>query len=190
MNEIELAAVRTGLQATLAHFSARPITCPADQLEANTALSWAKTRLKLLKDTLSTFTKPHRDAEAKVRAWFKPGIADAEAVETLIKRRLADYALAQVVERQAQLEAASVAFQAGQVEAGVQALAAVPEPVKLAGTSERLVWKWEVLDPAKVPATLCSPDAGKIAGAVQAGARDIPGVRVWQDVQIAHRVSK
>ena len=143
-----------------------------------------------MKETLATFTKPHRDAEAKVRDWFRPGIADAEAVETLIKRRLADYELAEAAKRRAQLEAASVAFQAGQVEVGRVALAAVPEPVKLQGTSTKLVWKWEVLDPGQVPAALCSPDAVKISGAVQAGAREISGIRIYQDVQIAHRVQK
>lgn len=58
-----------------------------------------------------------------------------------------------------------------------------PRTVDLADggkVSARVTWGWEVEDEALVPRELCSPDRGKIAAAVRAGSRNIPGVRVFR----------
>lgn len=47
-----------------------------------------------------------------------------------------------------------------------------------------VTWKYEVIDPLKVPSQYCSPDPTKIQTAVRSGTRDIPGVRIYQDETI------
>lgn len=61
------------------------------------------------------------------------------------------------------------------------------DPPKIAGVSDRVSWKFEITDEATVPRNYCSPDERKIRGVVQAmkGDTQIPGVRVWQEKNIA-----
>lgn len=51
----------------------------------------------------------------------------------------------------------------------------------------KMVFKFEVLDPALVPIQFCSVDEKKIRAAVSSGAREIPGVRIYEDIQISIR---
>jgi hypothetical protein len=72
-------------------------------------------------------------------------------------------------------------------EATVAPLVRREPPPKVAGTSMRTVWKFEVTDPALVPREYCSVDETKIRKVVTAlkeGA-SIPGVRVYSEQAIA-----
>jgi Arc/MetJ family transcription regulator len=187
INQQEITEIQTQLQAGLTAFQG-PIETDADLAQTDQALTWVKVKNKFLDKTLKEFTKPHRDAEKIVRDWFRPSLDAGSALEALLKQRIGAYHLAQQAKQTAQLEAARVQFQAGQVEAGREALALVPEQAQVKGLSVRTVWQFEVLDPDLVPPGLCSPDVRKIEAQVAAGARDIPGVRVWQGAQVSKRV--
>jgi hypothetical protein len=186
INQQDIVKLQTQLQAGLTAFQGT-IQDDADLAQTDQALTWVKTKTKFLAERLKEFTKPHRDAEKTVRDWFRPSLDAGSALEALLKQRIVAYHLAQQAKQTAQLEAARVQFQAGQVEAGREALALVPEQATVKGLSVRTVWQFEVLDPSLVPANLCSPDATKISAQVAAGVRDIPGVRVWQGAQVSKR---
>jgi hypothetical protein len=49
------------------------------------------------------------------------------------------------------------------------------------------VWKWELVDPMQVPTEYWSIDPAKLDAAVKAGAREIPGVRVYEDARVIAR---
>ena len=51
----------------------------------------------------------------------------------------------------------------------------------------KMVWKFEILDPTAIPMAYCSIDEKKIRAAVAEGAREIPGVKIYEDVQISMR---
>lgn len=48
-------------------------------------------------------------------------------------------------------------------------------------------WTFEVVAPTSVPWEFCTVDEKKIRAAVKAGVREIPGVRIFQDMKIAIR---
>jgi SMC interacting uncharacterized protein involved in chromosome segregation len=51
----------------------------------------------------------------------------------------------------------------------------------------RKTWKYEILKDVDVPRAFCSPDLGKIRAAVNAGQRDIAGVRIYEEESIGVR---
>lgn len=57
-----------------------------------------------------------------------------------------------------------------------------------AGTvSERKFWTFEIVDPMQIPRAYLMIDEKAIRAAVKAGVRDIPGVRIFEDIQISGR---
>jgi hypothetical protein len=164
------------------------------QITDQASLDWTglllkevKAKAKGLDAELKSFTKPHREAEAKVRAWFKPALDAAAALEAALKAKIGDYTLACQRAQAVALEAAAAQFQAGNQAAGVTALAAVPEaPTAAKGVGVRMVERFRVVSPDLVPRDLCSPDDKKITAARALG-REIPGVEFYQDTSVSVR---
>lgn len=102
------------------------------------------------------------------------------------QRRQADAA-----QRAAQEQAAAAAeaeHRAAQAPVMV-ATPIVPEPVGPRRTSGGSVstpktWKFEITDAAALPAAYLMPDEKAIREAVKAGARQIPGVRIYEDISV------
>lgn len=71
-------------------------------------------------------------------------------------------------------------------EATKQAEQEVIRPVVSAPSIKGLTvtWKYEIIDPSKVPVQYCSPDTTKIQTAVRSGVREIPGVKIFKDEKI------
>lgn len=59
---------------------------------------------------------------------------------------------------------------------------AIPELLKVKGLS--VVTKFEVTSPIQVPRGYCTPDMKLLEGAIKAGVRDIPGVRIYTEEKI------
>ena len=184
---IELQQTSAAFQSGLAAFADTQITTDKQQTAANAALVYVKQRLKFLDGKLKEFTKPHREAEKAVRDWFRPSLALGEQLETLLKRRMAEYQRFQSEAKAKALEVAAAAYSAGQIEQGRAALAKAPEVAQVRGTSFRAVWKFEVIDPAAVPSQYCSPDPDKLKAALALGAREIPGVKIYEDTVVTTR---
>lgn len=47
-----------------------------------------------------------------------------------------------------------------------------------------VTWKYEIIDPSKVPMQYCSPDSTKIQTAVRTGVREISGVNIFSNQKI------
>lgn len=64
-----------------------------------------------------------------------------------------------------------------------------PLPPKVAGVSFRQVWKFEVVDPSRLPAEYLMPDEKAIRRTVSGlmGRTNIPGVRVWPEQEVSGR---
>lgn len=68
------------------------------------------------------------------------------------------------------------------LEDPVNAQKPVVEAPKVKGMTSS--WKFEIDDPYKVPREFCSPDEKIIRQAIANGAREIPGVRIFEDTKI------
>lgn len=91
-------------------------------------------------------------------------------------------------ERAAKEEARRRAIQAAHEKAGHQVSAPVvmerPE-AKIGNTQTRKVWKWKVVDFAKVPDNCKEVNEVFVNNQVRSGIREIPGIEVYQVEQLA-----
>ncbi len=149
-----------------------------EQRRLNEAAEKERRRLQAIADEAAR--KAREEAEAKRRA-AEEAAAAGRAEEAA---RLA--AQAAKVEEKAAAKAEAFQDRAAAVVAPI-AQAAAP---KMAGISMREVWRFEIVDPARVNAAFMIPDEAKIRKTVQAlkgdaGAVVGPGVRIYAEKQLA-----
>ena len=176
------AALKTEAEQThplVASLRALTITTPEARATVNELLFVTKTRAKAIEDERTSVTKPLNAVLRTVNGWFKPLSGVLGEVETLCKQKLWDYDRLIEAQQRAQLQAASEAYKAGQVEAATEALAAIPDKPITAGTSIGTSRVLRVVCADLVPREYCSPDAA-LLGRVPAGV-EVPGC-VWEDV--------
>lgn len=157
-----------------------------------------KGRLKRIEELRVFFVKPLRDLAKKYDAMFAEQSVPLERIETAIKRSMGDYRLEQ--DRAAQKEEARLAAlrekQDERREEKGLAPIATPLPtiarpqstvqgVGGAATTMK-VWKFEVVNIDDVPRHLlrCEVAHSKVQAQIDAGARDIAGLRIYEDVVV------
>lgn len=135
-----------------------------------------------------------------VNAFCKDFTSKLDAIESGLKRKIADYQYRlelerREAERKAQ-EAANKLQEQLNREAQEKKVAPVEVPMPVMPKADtvaraetgatahvRKQWKGEIVIPGEVPREYCSPDQRKINEAVKAGLRSIPGVRIFEDIQ-------
>lgn len=140
-----------------------------------------------------SLTQPMDRIQKWINDLFRPVLSSLAAKEVRLKGMIANFHR-QEQERQRQLLMAA-ATQAQQAKtpqeykavvnhavATVASAAAVPKNITVAE-----VWAFEVLDEAEVPVEFLSVDANKVNAAVKAGARDIPGLRIFSESRVTVR---
>jgi hypothetical protein len=153
--------------------------------------------------------EPHLEASRAVDGFFKKITDPLASAKTKIQQRLDFYLRekAAAEQRRRSEEAAEMerlakdAADRAQTEAQVTAAIAVEEragemrqeaqakPADMARTrgdfgavaTLRSVWTFEVMDRSKIPADYLMVNEAAIKGAVKAGIREIPGVRIYQE---------
>lgn len=155
--------------------------------EATELLKATKGKIKLLDQERTLTVKPLNDQVREINAWYKKPLDKLKAIETTMKKMLAQYQLRQRQEQERLLaEAASEQTDHAQAQLLVMQAAKKTAPV-VSGVSVREVWRWELVDESKIPMEYYSLDHSKIDAAVKSGKREIPGIRVYQDAQVAVR---
>jgi hypothetical protein len=136
---------------------------------------------------------PLEEAETAIKTAMDAYIKEQEDLRLEEQRRADEAARKQQQKLQQQ---ATKAIESGKVDKAVdleQRAAAVVAPViqrqapKVTGIVPKKAWKFEVVDPAKVPREYLAVDEKKIGAVVRAlrGDTQIAGVRVWSENQIA-----
>lgn len=148
-----------------------------------------KVKIKALAAKKKEAVGPLNQALKTVRGWFRPAEDHYRECEKIWKAKIAAYARAQAEAQRAALEAVQTAHQAGDVQEVAQAMAKASEAtVEIPKSiSIRSVWRCEIANPTEVPQEYLSPDMDKIKAAVKAGAREIPGVKIWEDSSVTQR---
>lgn len=139
----------------------------------------------------------------KVNGFVKPISDRLKAIEALLKRKLSDHAYQVELQRreiERKQNEARIALQK-QVDAeakakGVETVTLPPvaiptkkEPVRSdsAVSSAVPVWKHEVIDAGAVPRQYLIVDEMAIRAAIKAGIREIPGVRIFEEMEMRIR---
>jgi len=147
--------------------------------------------------------EPNRFVKA-VNNFCKKFTSPLSEAEKALKQKIGQYQYKLELERRKQEEAIRKANEELQKKleeeakaAGVEAPQVTPmplpkkEPVTRTDTGAsahtRKTWKAEIIDPGLVPREYCEPSMKLINHAVKMGVREIPGVKIWQDVQAVVR---
>ncbi len=179
--EAELAPVRGEFAGYLMHLSsieiesAEELDCAADTLRT------FKARGRELDARRREITQPMLVAKASVDELFRPVIGACAQIETLLKRKIAEYTARVEAERRGAMQVLATRI-------GERAALRIAPPAKAEGVTVRKALAFEVEDASRVPREYCSPDPTLIRTAVQDGARTIPGVRIYEKDQVIARV--
>lgn len=163
----------------------------------------AKTLFKRIESTRKDIVDEPNTFVRGVNSFCKGYQQRLEGVESGLKGKIQVWMSAQELERRkrerkAQEEARALQARLdaeakeAEVEAPVVVAPVEPPPEKAVRTEAgaahvRKTWKFEVVDPAVVPAEYLTVDEKKIRQAVAAGCRTIVGVRIFEDSSITLR---
>lgn len=159
-----------------------------------------KVRINRIKELKKEYTTPFRKALKKLDELFNGPLRAYEAIEVVVKRSISDYVLKQEKIAQAAEEKAQKKLEEKnkKAEKAGEEIDYTPAPVadrpettlraKEGGTVSNVkVWKFEITDETKVPQAFLKVDEIKIRTAVRAGTREIPGIRIFQDIEVKVR---
>jgi len=157
-----------------------------------------KKKLDALEDTRTSLVKPLNDHVKTINSKFKPFTEKLEFGISKLKRGIANYLLEEERKakeeedkRIAKQEAKNAKREAEGKAPIIKTIESVERPSFISKsegggkTGGKKVWKFEVINPEKVPVEFLSPDVDKIKMAVSLGKREIEGVRIYEDIIIS-----
>jgi hypothetical protein len=132
--------------------------------------------------------KKRIDSEKKrIEGFFAPATERYKTMEARLKDMVGQFVLAQEAKRRELAAAATKANTIQEKAALVHQAGDTTTPSHVAGVTTRVVLAFEVTDPDVVPRNLCTPDEALIKRAIDAGQKDIPGVRIFEKVITSSR---
>jgi len=173
------------------------IKTEADVSTATDFLARLKTKYDGAETMRTFFVKPLNDQVKNINLMFKGQTDPLDKAIRTVKAAISTYTLEQEAEAQrkeAIAQARRDKANAAREEAGKSLILdpvksverAAPTVATAAGrTTTKKVWKFEVIKASEVPREYCEPVDKLIRNAVNAGARDIKGVRIYEDVQVS-----
>lgn len=154
----------------------RPTTAEEVEAAREALVELQKIKTKLDSERKQV-AKPFRDVVDQINDVARPWIDLVDEVQQKLKNGIAEFLQKQEQERQARLREAEQNPEKALVVGGLDSPA----------VSTYEYTEIEVVDEAAVPREYCSPDMAKLRAAVNAGATEIPGVRIQKVRRIAAR---
>lgn len=174
------------------------ITNEEQQAEASDFLAQLKARYKEVESQRVEFTKPLLDTKKKIDDEFKRTLTPLKTAIGAVTRVMADFHKKQLEVARKEEERLQKLAEKRQARAEAQGKTpeyrpapTVEQPEKTlrndegkAQTTFSKIWKFEVVDETKVPREFLRVDESAIRRAVAGGAREIEGVRIYEDVSV------
>lgn len=176
------------------------VSNPEEMNKAADIAIQVKARLNRIEELRVAYVKPLNDHVKKINSDFKKAAEPFLNFESFLKGKISVYRMEQEriateerkrLEAERRAEADRIAKEEGMTRR--EALAQIEKPVveaevKSASTESgkvvtKMVWKFEVVNTENVPAEYKVVDEKLIRKAVQAGARRIAGVRIYEEAQ-------
>jgi hypothetical protein len=199
MSEIQLLYDEVNAQANaMQQLATAMIVETVEHVTAATNfLGFLATSKKRFEARRTFFVKPLNDQVAAINAAFKSIIVPLDNATATLKNKVITYSREQErlrqeeIKRLQQEEAAKIieAYQKGE-EIPLPTVIAPPKAptmtkVDFGKTVAKKRWTFQVLIPSLVPRQYMMVNDQAIRDAIKAGTRDIPGVRIYQDEQLA-----
>lgn len=179
------------------------ITELAHEQRAVEFLAQVKHRSKIIDEKRKSYTDPLNAVIKKIKADFDTILDPLAQAEQVVKKGIQKFRDAEAfrekervrLEAEAKARAEINKIQRGDIsaetiekaqEASVAVTAANAEAPRTVTTDTgqlrtRKDWKFEIVDASAVPRELCTPDPKLIREAVKNGAREVPGLRIWEE---------
>ena len=198
--------IEQSTKALVARATKFQITDPASLQKSSGILSDIATAKKRANDLRFSLTKPLDESKKRIMALFSPFIDQFEKATKIIKDKVRDYYFEQE-EKARQAEKERLLAEAKREEEiqkaqeedrepVVEEIPVIPEvkvPEKtvkgVAGGSMTVkkIWKFTIVDPKLIPEEYWIIDEGLIREAVRNGAREISGVKIYEDKVVSVR---
>lgn len=130
---------------------------------------------------------PLRDKLQEIQSFFNPALDALKKAEGILKQRITEGAQRAEEAHRKSLADAQAAHAQGDVQATALATQAAQaaDVVMPATVQQRTTIKFEIIDKSQLPGNFWSPDPKLIQAAINAGHRQIPGVRIWEEQTLA-----
>ena len=176
-------------QQTLVALQSFQITCQEQMDYASGYLQRVKGLWSELDEQRKQAGRPLNKKLQEIRNKFSPALDFLSQVEARLKQCIQEgYRLAQQAQAGAFQQAEAALEQGNLPGAALATQAAVASDVNLSpGISMRKLIRFQIMDPSQLPAPFWSPDPSKVQAAIDAGHRQIPGVHIWEEDNVAAR---
>lgn len=172
------------------------ITNEIERQEATEFAVVLKRKFDDLEEARTKLVKPLNDHVKFINSQFKVHTSKLEDLQTKIKKGIGAYLLAEEKKAREEEEARLKAIKEENAKREEEGKAPVmmesverPSTISRSETggktSAKKVWKFEVVDASQVPVEFLSPDIEKIKLAVSNGAREIAGVKIYEDMIVS-----
>lgn len=182
-----LAAALTEAKGVLNFLGTFNVTDQASMDNAGTWLKEVKSKWSNIEENRLLLGKPLREQLTQIQGYFKPALDVLLTAEGILKQKISEGAARAQAAQQQALADASVAHQ----QQNTAALAVAQQTVVAtdmdlpAGVNSRPVIKFAVEKEAELPGNFWMPNLKLIQQWIDAGHRDIPGVRIWEEQQVS-----
>lgn len=194
VNHGALAQHITHWKDALKKFETLPCESEAEEAQWGLWVSKAQDTIKTLEDERKSLVSPFNEVVGEINADYREAREAPEAFKELGKKKLGDCALRRKLAADAAHEAMRLAAQAGDADAVYEALALVPEDVKVKGASTTFTWEAFDCDVALMEPQFLMPDESALKTYIKAfkGAEPAarPGVKFRQVANTAARGSR
>jgi hypothetical protein len=165
-------------------------------LQAGRMLVQLKQATKQVEEKRKYLVAPLKEHIKRIEALFRPTLDRLAEADQQLRRKLLDWE--ERVRAEAEAERARLLAEAQEAQAEGEAEVAIEKASEAASLTvektklldegsiqTKQVWTFEVEDLGKVPPEYFSLDETKVRAAIRAGVREIPGLRIFQKLQLA-----
>jgi len=195
MSEIErkeLVEIEESTNSIVLQVESQQIMSQTDVDNANIILKAISKQMSIIETKRKTFTQPLNQSLREINSTFKELTEPLEKAKGILSRKVMNWRNKEQEririeqERIAKEEERRRKIQEAHKEKGHEVSEPVvmtkPKPLKETdSTCTHKVWKFEIIDAAKVPWGYRVISENRIREAVRDGVRDIPGVRIYQE---------
>jgi len=201
----QLMQFRAGVNAMQREATELEVSSDSGEKKCSEMIAQAKSLKKQIEAQQDMLIAEPQKFVKSVQQFTLPFRKDLESIEGHLKRKLGDYAYKKEMERRKAEAAAQKAAEAAQKKINAEAKKAGIEPVQVpapmipreaepvrteTGTTSFVpTWSYRIKDITKIPPKYLLVDDQEVRHAIKAGVREIPGLEIYEKMQVRTRTA-
>ncbi len=173
---VQLTSYRSQASELVQFLTHSPCKTAEQEAYFSARLSDVRALIKNLDAERTKLTKPLLAAKKAVDELFSPAIKPLQEAESVIRGKLAGAAMGRLERERAAMQLAAEAATAGDSDAVMSALAAIPQVAQTTGSSVKYVWVPDKVDVEVLPKSYMVVDTAKLEGVGRAAGDSEPKI--------------